>query len=540
MRSQDDDGFAPKRPQALLAAGPAPALQRRHLLTLGLLGGAGLAAPPFIRHARAADVPRFALGVASGSPQADRLVLWTRLTGIDLPPRTPVRWQLAHDEAFTQIAAAGSETADATTAHSVHAEPTDLAPGRGYFYRFQALGQQSAAGRTRTAPAPDAPARLRAAVASCQRWDHGEWAAWRHVAAQDFDLVMFLGDYIYEYGSPNPNGPDSPDGQRQHAGGHLRYLDQYRVRYAQYKSDPALQAAHASAPWLLLWDDHEVDNDYSRERGQTLQGPALQRLRAAAYQAWWEHQPVPKAMQPVGLDARIHHRLEWGRLARIHALDARQFRDAQACPPLLRGAGAGSVLAADCPALFEPQRSMLGAAQERWLAEGWALDRPWNLLAQQTLMSRNSRSALAGPGSGKYWTDGWDGYPAARDRLLGTVAERKVPGVVALGGDVHAHFVADLKLDFDNAKAPVLASEFCATSISSRGAPQWLTDAQLRHNPNLLYGRSEQRGYVAITLDERALQADLMVVQRPLDAFSPVGVAVRFVVDADRPGPQRG
>ena len=512
-------------------------LARRHLLRQGLLGVAGLAAPPFIRHARASDVPRFALGIASGRPLPDSLVLWTRLTGIDLPLRTPVHWQLADDEAFSRIAASGTEWADAATAHSVHAEPEGLRPGRGYFYRFQALGQQSPVGRTRTAPAADAPARLRAAVACCQRWDHGEWAAWRHVAAQDFDLVMFLGDYVYEYG---PGAYDAGDLPRQHAGGHVRTLAHYRARYAQYKSDPALQAAHAAAPWLVVWDDHEVENDYSRAHGQTVDGPALLALRAAAYQAWWEHQPVPQAMRPVGPDARIHHRLDWGRLARIHALDARQFRDRQACPPLLRVTGAGTVKAADCPALFDPRRSLLGWDQERWLDEGWDGDRPWNLLAQQTLMSRCSRSPITGPGTGKFWTDGWDGYAAARARLLGAVAQRRLPGVVALGGDVHAHMVADLKVDFDADRAPVVATEFCATSISSRGAPQPLTDAQLRHNPNLLYGRSDQRGYIAITLSEQSLQAELMAVQRPQDAYSPVDVAARYTVDARQPGAQRG
>ena len=523
-----------------MKAVPPMPLQRRQLLCLGLLGGAGLAAPPFVRHALAADVPRFALGIASGSPQADRLVLWTRLTGVDLPARAEVHWELACDEAFSRIAATGTEMADADSAHCVHAEPSGLTPGRGYFYRFRALGQQSPSGRTRTAPAAAASATLRTAITSCQRLDHGEWAAWRHLAAQDFDLVMFLGDYIYEYGSPHRA---ALGGSRSHQGGLVRTLDQYRARYAQYKGDPALQAAHAACPWLLVWDDHEVENDYADQRGQTLQGAALLRLRAAAYQAWWEHQPVPKAMRPVGPDARIFHRLDWGRLARIHALDDRQYRDPQACLPALRSGGSSTVLSADCPDLRDPRRSLLGSAQERWLDQGWDLTRPWNLLAQQTLMSRNSRGPITDAGSpasqGRYWTDGWDGYPAARARLLGGVAARRVPGVVALGGDVHAHYVADLKVDFDDARAPVVASEFCGSSISSQGAAQSAVDAQLGDNPNLHYGRADQRGYVALTLDEHHLQAEVMAVQRPQDALSPVDVAARFVVDARQPGPQR-
>jgi alkaline phosphatase D len=508
-------------------------LARRQLLTLG---AAALAAPAFIRHARAADVPRFELGVASGHPEPEAVVLWTRLTGLDLPAAVPVHWALAEDEAFSRIAASGTENAVAADAHSVHAEPRGLDPGRGYFYRFSALGRQSETGRTRTAPAADAPASLRAVVASCQRFDHGQWAAWRHAATQDVDLVMFLGDYIYEYAS-------GPQAVRQHDGPPLRTLAQYRARYAQYKGDPALQAAHAAAPWLLIWDDHEVDNDYANDQGQWLQGAAFLRQRAAAYQAWWEHQPVPKAMRPAGPDARIFHRLDWGRLARIHAVDNRQYRSTQACVPafslLGRNGMARSVSPADCAELRDPARTLLGAAQERWLADGWDLDRPWNLLAQQTLMARASRSPVTGPDSGTYWSDGWDGYPAARQRLLQAVVDRRVPGMVALGGDVHAHFVAGLKTDFDDPKSPVVASEFCTTSISSNGAPQALIDAMLPHNPHLLYGRSDQRGYVALTIDEQQLRAELMAVRRPQDALSPVDVAARFVVDPRQPGPQR-
>ena len=505
-------------------------IPRRRLLALG---AAGLAAPAFVRHARAADVPRFTLGVASGHPQPDALVLWTRLTGIDLPAQVPVRWQVAHDETFTQIAASGTEIAEPATAHSVHAEVSGLAPGRGYFYRFSALGQQSPTGRTRTAPAADAPATLRAVLASCQRFDHGHYAAWRDVAARDVDLVMFVGDYIYEYASPEGT-------VRQHEGPLARTLDQYRARYAQYKGDPLLQAAHAAAPWLLVWDDHEVENDYAEEDGRTLAGASLLRLRAAAYQAWWEHQPVPKAMRPVGPDARIFHRLDWGRLARLHALDGRQYRDIQACRRLGRLGGASFVNAASCAELQDPKRSLLGHEQERWLADGWDLDRPWNLVIQQTLMARYSRSAVTGPRTGLYWSDGWDGYPPCRQRLLQGAADRRLPGAVVLGGDIHAHVVADLKLDFDDSDAPVVASELCSSSISSRGMPQLILDRLRPFNPHLKYARADQRGYIALQVDERAVLADLMVVQQPLDASSKVDVAARFAVELGRPGPQRG
>lgn len=499
---------------------------RRHLLQLALAQGL---APAWVRHARAADVPRFGLGIASGQPTPDGGVLWTRLTGEALPPQAEVRWEVAEDEAFERIAAQGHETAVAADAHSVHAEVRGLRPAWAYWYRFTALGQRSAVGRTRTAPAADAEvAELNLAIASCQRYDQGHYAAWRHAAAEPLDLVLFLGDYIYEYASPS-------GALRAHEGGLVQDLDGYRRRYAQYKSDPALQAAHAACPWLVIWDDHEVANDYAGWQGQRLE-PGFDALRAAAYQAWWEHMPVPKALRPVAGRTRIHQRLDWGRLARLHLLDARQYRDPQACPRPGRG-GSNTVRAADCPALADPARSLLGAEQERWLADGWATDRPWNLLAQSTLMARCSWSDPAGGGT--YWTDGWDGYAANRTRLLQTVAERRVPGVVVLGGDVHAHYVADLKMDFDDPRSPVVASEFCGTSISSQGLPQQRLDRLPSFNPHLHWARSDQRGYVRLSIDRQALLARLQMVDDVRDPASAVGTAARFAVQARQPGVHR-
>jgi alkaline phosphatase D len=340
-------------------------IDRRTVLAATLAAPAAL---PFIRHARAADVPRFEMGIASGTPRASGVVLWTRLSGPNLPPHVNVQWELAHDANFTRIAARGVEVASQDEAHSVHAEPQNLDSARGYWYRFTALGQQSGVGFTRTAPAADAAVNeLRFAIASCQRWDHGQFAAWRHIANNPPELMLFLGDYIYEGASP-------AGAVRAHRGGPVRTLAGYRDRYAQYKSDPALQAAHAACPWLLVWDDHEVENDYAGLQGQRLQSD-FERQRAEAYQAYWEHMPLPRAVKPLTHHMSMHSRLDWGRLARIHLLDDRQYRSPQACPRPLRG-GPNIVRASECPQLQEPQRTMLGAAQEAWLAEGWSLDRP--------------------------------------------------------------------------------------------------------------------------------------------------------------------
>jgi alkaline phosphatase D len=484
------------------------------------------------------DVPRFDLGIASGHPHAGGMVLWSRLTGDGLPERVEVQWELAHDEAFQHIAARGSETARAAWAHSVHAEPSGLEPNRWYWYRFTSLGDRSASGRTRTAPAQDEgsgvynAAPLRFGIASCQRYDAGQFAAWRDVAAQQLDLVMFLGDYIYESSSP-------PDAARRHEGGAARTLAEYRARYATYKRDPLLQAAHASAPWLLVWDDHEVENDYAGLQGQHL-AVDFAAQRQAAYQAYWEHLPFPNSARPrldvPGASMRITGRLDWGGLARIHLLDDRQYRDPQVCPRPGQG-GSNTVALKDCPALLDARRSLLGVEQERWLADGWDVQRPWNLVAQQTLMAPHSWSDTAN-GGGSYWTDGWDGYTAARQRLLGTVMQRQVPGVVVLGGDVHSNVVADLKADFLRPHAPTVATEFCGTSITSSGLPQSRIDAARQFNPHIHLSRGDQRGWMQFTLNPRQLNVALRVVDNLADAASAVRTAASFMVDAAQPGAQ--
>ncbi len=457
------------------------------------------------------------------------MVLWTRLTGPELPDQVPVQWELAEDDAFRRVVARGTEAAVAADAHTVHAEPVGLQAARDYWYRFTALGQRSAAGRTRTAPAPDAVVkRFDFLIASCQRWDVGHYAAWRDAASLPLDAILFLGDYIYEYGV-------NPAAVRPHNGGKVRTLADYRKRYALHKSDPQLQAAHAAAPWLVVWDDHEVDNDYAGLQGQDLQVDFATQ-RAAAYRAYWEHMPLPKAQRPVNGDMRIYGHLDWGRLARILLLDDRQYRDAQVCPKPGKG-GSNTLRSSQCADFQDPRRTLLGRMQEDWLAQSWSTDRPWNLLAQQTLMSRFTWRSPA-DGGPEFWTDGWDGYAPARQRLLDVVAQKKLPGAVVLGGDVHANYVANVKADFDRPDSAVIASEFCGTSISSLGLAQDRVDRALPLNPHVLHGRADERGTMRCTLQANQLQVELRVVDDARRPDSAVHSGARFVVEAGRPGPQ--
>jgi len=441
----------------------------------------------------------FTLGVASGAPLPDSVVLWTRILFDPLDARTTppvaftVRWEVGEDEAFRRIAAQGTATANPALAHSVHVDVKGLRPDRWYWYRFMLGDAVSPIARTRTAPAPDAlPRALKLAVASCQHWEFGHYAAQRHIARAAPDLVAFLGDYIYEWGRLSLEHPERAVRRDE-----SYTLEQYRARYAQYKSDGDLQAAHHAAPWIMTWDDHEVANDYGGVRDELL-SPDFAARRAAAYQAYCEHQPL-RFTSGRFADVRMYQRYDWGRLARFHVLDNRQYRSPQACARPNRG-GSNSVYRNACALLADGGRTMLGTAQESWLKAGLrGSPARWNVLAQQTLMAQSSQVEIHRISDGRFWTDGWDGYPAARQRLLDTVRASGAANPLVLSGDVHTFYAAELRRDptlpATSANA-VVATEFCGTSITSSSRPQQRTAQYVAMNPHIKYGRSDRRGFM--------------------------------------------
>ena len=510
--------------------------RREFLLALGATLPLGL------RTARAAPRPRFArdpfaLGVASGYPWPRGVVLWTRLiTDFEQPDGglgtavIPLRWEVAADESMRRVVARGSVDARPEWGHAAHVEVAGLEPDRWYWYRFIAGDATSPAGRTRTAPALEAmPSALRFAFASCQQYEQGYYGAYRHVVADAPDLLAFLGDYIYESSWGRNH-------VRAHDPGEPYTLAEYRMRYARYKSDRDLQAAHAVCPWIVTWDDHEVDNDYAADRAED--GMPRERFlarRAAAYRAYYEHMPLPARMRPEGPFMRIYTQLGWGRLARFFTLDDRQYRRWQVCPR--RAGGSNVVDPEQCRQINDPERSMLGARQEAWLSQAFARSRSqWNVLAQQTLMAQADRR----PGEGRrFWTDGWDGYPAARRKLLSDVQAQRLSNPIVIGGDVHLHAVADLKPDFDDPRAPVVASEFCGTSITSQARSQKELDAVLAENPHFKFGESRRRGYVRVTVSEKELRADLRAMENVRTPDAACSTLASFVVEDGRPGAQR-
>jgi len=505
---------------------------------------AAFAATAPVGAAARTDAYPFSLGVASGSPRPTSIVLWTRILPDPLnaesvaPLPLLVQWEIAEDDRFRKIAAKGKATALPELAHSVHVDATGLQPDRWYWYRFMLGGAVSPTGRTRTAPAADVmPSSLRFAFASCQHWEFGQYAAHRHIAEAAPDLVAFLGDYIYEWGPCELEHPPAPRRRSNES----MTLSGYRARYAQYKSDPLLQAAHLAAPWIVTWDDHEVSNDYGNDRDERLDPDFLAR-RAAAYQAFYEHMPI---RLPTLVDGplrfahlRIHERFDWGRLARFHVLDNRQYRSYQACQPA--GRGGSTSVTSSCSERLQPARTLLGEQQEAWLANGFATSPArWNILAQQTLMAQASHSPIRAPQDGRFWTDGWDGYPAARQRLLGDIARYRPSNPLVISGDVHTFYAADLKQDFNRPASidnPVIATEFCGTSVTSSSLPQTRIDRYVANNPHIKYGRGDRRGFVMMNVTAARATVEFQALDDVQRGDSPASTVARFLVEDGQPG----
>lgn len=517
-----------------------PLISRRHALA----GSAALATTVWIgRYGRAragAGYP-FSLGIASGSPIADGVVLWTRLAPDPLQADgsggirgvVPVTWEVAADDAMQKVVQRGSIEADARWAHSVHVEVGNLEPNRPYWYRFMALGQVSPIGATRTLPRPDdAVQSFRVAFASCSHYEFGYFSAYRHMAEEKPDLVLFLGDYIYEYTVPADYADQTV---RRHNGPTATDLIGYRNRYALYRTDPDLQALHAAAPCMTTWDDHEVENDYANEWSQDVHvSPEdFLRRRTAAYQAYYEHMPLRAGAHPTGTGIRLYDRVHYGRLATFTLLDGRQYRSKQPCEqPTSRR---GHVETDTCTERLDPRRSLLGLEQEQWLYEGFRQSQSsWTILAQAQLMAQLRQKGASGELG--HWTDGWDGYAASRDRLLEAIAKERVLNPVVIGGDIHSFWATDLKANFNNPSSPTIATELVGTSITSNGPPYQRFVEMLPENPHVRFFDSRHRGYMVIDLASGLLDARFRVISDRRDRSASVSTLKRFVVESGKPG----
>jgi alkaline phosphatase D len=468
----------------------------------------------------------FTLGVASGDPGVRSVVLWTRLapdpltTGGGMPADDiVVGWEVARDPEFAEILWSGSTVATAAHAHSVHVR-AEIDSGD-YHYRFHAGGHTSPVGRTRTAPSvPAEPEVVRFASASCQHYEAGFYTAHADIAAQAPDFVVFLGDYIYEGGQ----GQIGEDGAvRSHGTAECMTLDDYRNRYALYKSDADLQAAHHAAPWYVTWDDHEVENNYAGATPQSAaDAPTFLQRRRDAYRAWWEHQPVdlPPPSDDINDDYVIYRGMRWGSLMSMAILDGRQYRSDQAC--------GGETLNLDpaCPETFDPARTMLGDAQEAWLFDHLSAEpSTWNVIAQQTIFG----DVTLGDAVLNY--DQWDGYPVQRNRIVDRLASDQIRDVVVLTGDIHFAGTGTIRSGGRGTGTPV-GVEFVATSISSGGLIDPAVTEVVRAIPDIVDVELEHRGYIMHTVTPTEWRAEYRMVETVKEPGAPMFVHATFRVDA--------
>jgi len=513
-------------------------LTRRQLMNIAWkLGMAAIAQPVWSSVAWAQPAFRnypFALGVASGDPWPDSVVLWTRLApepfaGGGMPTaNVEVIWEIAADRAFRSIVRSGTAIARPELGHSVHVEAGGLLPAREYFYRFRCGGEVSQTGRTKTAPAAGAAVdRLRFGVCGCGHYESGFFTAYGKVADEAFDFIFHTGDYIYEGRGDTGRNPNNV---RQHLGQEIYTLVDYRNRYAQYKADPDLMAAHLSAPMIVTWDDHEVDNDYAGDLDERDTPSEVFLLRrAAAYQAYYETMPLRASAMPKGPHLPLHRRLQFGNLIDLSVLDTRQYRSKQACNL--------SAEAACATAASDPARTILGPAQEKWLFDNLAAGSgTWTVLGQQVpTFARDSRGITP---ETRFSMDKWDGYTAGRQRLFQRLKDTRAANPIVLSGDVHTHWCADLKMDFANDKSETIGVEFTNTSVTSGGdgsdvQPTW---ERLRaDNPHLTY-HSNRRGYIACTATPATMQADFKVIDRVTVRGEAARTAATRIVQAGKPG----
>ncbi|WP_280912190.1 alkaline phosphatase D family protein [Streptomyces sp. SAI-208] len=484
------------------------------------------------------DSDPFTLGVASGDPLPDSVLLWTRLAPAPFEPDgglpqqyVTVQWELASDETFAAPVRSGAAIAYPEYHHTLHVDVDGLEPDRVYYYRFRTGTWISATGRTRTAPLTTAAAAsLSYAAVSCQAYFDGYYTAHRHLSQDDVDVVLHLGDYLYEYAVSSVGGHRAYTDRKLPAlfNREAMTLEDYRLRYALYKSDPDLRAVHAAHPFVVTWDDHETENNYAGAVSENDDPPEEFLLRrAAAYRAYWENQPLRAAQLPNGPDARLYRRLQWGTLAQIDVLDTRQYRSDQVYASTKHTGG---------PLQDDPARTMTGAEQESWLIDGWRTSQAlWNVLSQQVCFSQRKLDLTAEP---QMSMDAWDGYRASRRRVLDGAKSAGAENLVVMTGDLHAGYAFDIKDDFDDPASRTLGTEFAATSVASGrdGAERPATwDTYLKANPHLKF-YDGRRGYVRVTLDRQKARADFRTVSAVTTPGAPISTAASFVTEAGVPG----
>ncbi len=532
----------------------SPAVTRRTVLRSAAALSTGTLLSTIVdRRASAATVitkDPFQLGVAAGDPWSDALMLWTRLVrdpldAASLPDQdVTVTYELATDAKFSKIVRRDGVNAPHLLNHSVHVDLRGLDPSTEYHYRFRCGTYVSPAGRARTAAAPGTtPSSLKFAIANCQDFQNGYWPAYSAMADEDLDFVLHLGDYIYEY-DPKSTYPDRLHTTPKTKGlDQLRTLTDYRNRHAQYKLDPALQAAHANAAWIPVWDDHEVENNYANladdqdDTGARHQSRTqFTTERANGYQAYYENMPIRVKETRHSPNLKLYRQFDFGLLLRLCVLDTRQYRSDQPgnyahdLGPMKAGTKNG-------------QGTLTGASQQTWLEHKLATSpTAWNAIGQQVMMSRTRLTARAGHPSYYADLDAWDGYAPFRNRLLTYVHDHAVRNPVVLSGDVHSTWFNDLPLDPAEDGSKVVAAEFVSTSVSSSfeaGEAATLAAHLKDWNPRTHYFNGTRHGYLRVAVTPGLWTTEERTVDSIAHRSSPVSTTASYVVEDGRAGLQK-
>ncbi|MEO1648329.1 MAG: alkaline phosphatase D family protein [Pseudomonadota bacterium] len=516
-------------------------LSRR--FALKAFGGSAVAGLSLLSGARAIAQPifqayPFQLGIASGEPSADGFVIWTRLApepfaiGYGMPPAAvEVEWQVAKDGRFTEVVANGAAIARPELGHAVHVEVSGLEPNRPYFYRFFAGRERSPTGRSRTTPALGQPIEnVRFAVAGCQHYESGYYTAHKYLAQEQADFVYCYGDYIYEgRGNRVWNSRNGPIvNVRQHFGQEIYTISDYRRRYAQYKMDTDLQAAHASAPWFVTWDDHEIDNNWvsSTDQDETPSYP-FQLRQQMAMQAYYEHMPLRPSSMPMGNRMQIYRQAQFGDLLDLNLLDTRSYRSNQPC---------GDSWGVECDAVWEDDLEVLGRAQEQWLYEKLGASKArWQVLAQQIMVMDLDRQ----PGEGVTQNlDSWAGYRTPRARMLDQIKDLGRDSVIVLTGDEHQNYAGELHLNGQRPEAKPIATEFVTTSVASGGdgEDKRADTAAIQAENECLKWFNSQRGYVICDVNRDQWLTEFKVVDKISTKGGTISTRKRMTVDHGAPG----
>ena len=506
----------------------------------------------------------FTHGIASGDPLADRVILWTRvLPGSGNADAVPCTWQVATDDSFETVIASGEAVARAERDYTVKVDATGLVPGTSYCYRFIANGVTSPIGCTRTLPV-GAVSEFRMAVASCSNYPQGFFHAYRHIAESDLDVVLHLGDYLYEYPVGYYANPvaENQFGRTVEPEHEILVLEDYRMRHGLYRTDPDLQAAHAAHPWITVWDDHEMMNNTWRtgaENHDEGEGDFFERINAAR-QAYHEWMPIRTGAE--GDQGVIYRAFQIGDLADLMMLDTRLVgRDEQL--DYAKGIErAGSVEAFIKNDLYNPKRQMLGEEQEDWLQQ--ALQRSkargatWQVLGQQVLMGklnipvippeelaklelseyarpRVAQTQQLAPYGLPSNLDAWDGYPAARERLF-VLLTAHATNPISLAGDTHNGWAFNLT----NQKGQAVGVEWGTPGVSSPGLENYvpLPPEQMQAllkgaSPELVACDTSQRGWTEVTLTPEAATAQWRFVSSVTEPTYQMSAAEPLVTARD-------